>query len=402
MVRKDDGRLDRELLAAAQAGDEDAFRRLVELHRADIHSLCYRMLGRLHDAEDAYQDTMLRAWRALDGFDDRSQLSTWLHRIATNVCLDALKRSARRRMLPADLRHSVSVDDVEWVGPYPDAVIGVPDGFADPSARFDRRESLGLAFITALQLLPARQRAALILCEVLGFRPGEVALMLDTTTAAINSALQRARARLASARPNVSQRSAARAMGPAHLGRIVERFASALEEGDTETLTQLLAADVVFEMPPHPECTRGRAAVARSWLVPARRPTHLRTVITQINGQPAVAVYRIPPAVPSGRPSPIAVDVLGFADGLISRLTAFRDADELAALTVADDVFGHGPPVDNVYGATCSGSLAELTATALSEWYTVGNDDRSRGDSSDTDQRSAGGQQEERHGSRRL
>lgn len=297
---------ERALLVGAQAGDEDAFRQLVRLNRGTVHALCYRMLGSFQDAEDAYQDTMLRAWRALDGFDGRSRLVTWLHRIATNVCLSALQRTARRRVLPADLDDAEHVDS--WIGPSPDIMVGVPAGQIDPSASFERRESLELAFVAALQLLPARQRAALILCEVLGFTAAEVADTLDTSVAAVNSALQRARARLDAARPTSSQCELRTALGDEHVAQVVERFATALEDGDTDALTALLADDVVFEMPPHHATARSRHAVSMSWLVPTARPTGLRTVITPVNAQPAVAVYRDADRVAGA--TPIAVDVL--------------------------------------------------------------------------------------------
>ena len=324
--------LERDLLAAAQAGDEHAFRRLVELHRAGLQAHCYRMLASLQDAEDAYQDTLLRAWRALDGFDGRSRLITWLHRIATNVCLVALQRNARQRVLPADLDSGLVDPDrthgaPEWIGPYAGEA-------ADPSARMDARESIELAFVAALQLLPARQRAALILSEVLGYRAAEIAAVLDTTVPAINSALQRARARLDTVRPAESQQSIIAALGEARVAELVARFATALEEGDTGTLTRLLTDDVVFEMPPFHDWARGRDDVAASWLVPARRPTHLRTLVTRINGQPAVAVYRSGDAAAPALP--LALDVLGLDRRGVARITAFRAPESFGALGLPD------------------------------------------------------------------
>src|SRR2546422_2998236 len=192
---------DRELLVAARRGDEDAFRRLVEPHRRELHAHCYRMLGSLHDAEDALQDTLLRAWRGLSGFDRRSSLRPWLYRIATNTCLDAIARRPKR-VLPIDYGPAADPHDgpgepvVEsvWVEPYPDEKLGIEDGLAGPEASYEQRESVELAFIVALQHLPARQRAVLILREVLGFSAKEVAETLETTTASDHSALQRARA----------------------------------------------------------------------------------------------------------------------------------------------------------------------------------------------------------------
>ncbi len=323
-----DGDAERELLVAAQAGDEHAFRRLVELHRADLQAHCYRMLASWADAEDAYQDTLLRAWRALDRFDGRSRLSTWLYRIATNVCLSALRRTSRQRVLPAGVGDGEQ--ELDWVGPYPDEAFGVPSGFADPSAQFDRRESVELAFVAALQLLPPRQRAALVLSQVLGLRAAEVADVLGTSVAAVTSALQRARARLDELRPVESQQAVLRGLGDAHVTGLVRLFAAALEDGDAPMLTRLLTEDVVFEMPPYPQTARGRADVAGSWLVPTRRPTGLRTRVTSCNAQPAVAVYSS--ADPEAPARFVALDVLALDRRGLTRITAFRDPAAATAL----------------------------------------------------------------------
>jgi RNA polymerase sigma-70 factor (ECF subfamily) len=330
--------LEQRLLLAAQAGDEHAFRALVEVHRSAIQAHCYRLLGALQDAEDAYQDTLLRAWRALDGFNDESRFGTWLYRIATNVCLSTAARQARRA-LPADLQPPSPTpsdgpdgwaDGTRFIGPYPDAVLDVPSGYADPSATFDQRESIELAFVAALQWLPPRQRAALILSEVLGFRASEIAETLETTVASVTSALQRARARLAIVRPLESQQHVARAVGEQRLGERVEQFAVALEEGDTETLLQMLADDVTFQMPPHRDWVRGRAEVAASWLIPSTRPTRLRALPAHMNGQHAVAIYRADPG--SGRCYPIALDLVGFRDDRIAQIVAFRSPESFAGL----------------------------------------------------------------------
>jgi RNA polymerase sigma-70 factor, ECF subfamily len=189
-----------ELLDAASGGDEHAFRRLIDPHRAELHAHCYRMLGSLHDTEDALQETLVRAWRALPRFGGERQLRPWIYKIATNVCLDALARRPKRR-LPIDRGRPAGPDDVPgepvaesiWVEPYPDQEIGVADGYAAPEARYEQREAVELAFIAALQNLSANQRAALILRDVLGFSARETAESLDTTVASANSALQRAR-----------------------------------------------------------------------------------------------------------------------------------------------------------------------------------------------------------------
>src|SRR5256714_3880072 len=191
---------ERELLAAARGGDEDAYGRLVEPHRAELHAHCYRMLGSLHDAEDALQEALLRAWRGLPRFEGRSSLRSWLYTIATNSCLNAIERRPKC-VLPVDYGPASDphptpgepLVDAVWVEPYPDDKLGLEDGFAGPDARYEQRESVELAFVAALQHLPANQRAALILREVLGFSAREVAEPLETTVASVHSALQRAR-----------------------------------------------------------------------------------------------------------------------------------------------------------------------------------------------------------------
>src|ERR671915_1321278 len=188
------------LLDAARVGDEAAFESLVEPYRGELHAHCYRMVGSVHDAEDALQEAMLRAWRALGKFEGRSSLKSWLYTIATNTCLNQIERRPKR-VLPVDYTAAADphggpgapVVEQVWIEPYPDELVGVEDGLAGPDARYEQRESVELAFVAALQLLPANQRAALILREVLGFSAQEVADSLDTSVASVNSALQRAR-----------------------------------------------------------------------------------------------------------------------------------------------------------------------------------------------------------------
>src|SRR5438034_153988 len=191
---------EQELLTAAQAGGEDAFRRLVEQHQGELHAHCYRMLGSVHDAEDALQEALLRAWRGLSGFEGRSSLRSWLYTIATNTSLNVIEKRPKRVLPidygpPADPHEGPGEPIVEsvWVEPYPDDKLGLEDGFAAPDARYEQRESIELAFVAALQNLPPNQRAVLLLREVLGFSAREVAEMVETTTASVNSALQRAR-----------------------------------------------------------------------------------------------------------------------------------------------------------------------------------------------------------------
>src|SRR5918995_3747743 len=230
---------ERELLVAARANDEIAFQRLVEPLRGELHAHCYRMLGSVHDAEDALQDALLRAWRSLARFEGRSSLRSWLYRIATNTCLDVIARRPKR-VLPIDYGPPADPHDgpgeplVEsvWVEPYPDERLGVEDGYASPEARFEQRESVELAFIAALQLLPPLQRAVLVLREVLGFSAKEVAQTLESTTASVNSALQRARATIDQRLPDQSQQATLRSLGDGRVREIVESYVDAWDRSD--------------------------------------------------------------------------------------------------------------------------------------------------------------------------
>jgi RNA polymerase sigma-70 factor, ECF subfamily len=247
-------RRERRLLAQARAGDEGAFRRLVEPHRADLLAHCRRMLRSPHDAEDALQDTLLRAWRALPGFGGRSLLRSWLYRIATNVCLDAIARR-RRRVLPGDFGAATTPGDDEplravsqalSVEPYLDTWAGNADDDAAPEARYERREGLELAVIAALQDLPRRQRAALILRDVLGFSAKEAAHSLQTTVPSVNGALVRARRRVEKRPPERHRQATLRTLGDWRLRKVAERLADALERGEIDAILALLAADATF------------------------------------------------------------------------------------------------------------------------------------------------------------
>jgi RNA polymerase sigma-70 factor (ECF subfamily) len=319
-----------ELVEAARAGDEGAFRRLVEPHRAELHAHCYRMLGSVHDADDALQDSLLRAWRGLPRFEGRSSPRSWLYAIATNVCLDAGARRARRALPhdhgpPAAPGHEpgAPLHESVWIEPYPDEAIGLGDGHASPEARYERREAVELAFVAALQHLPARQRAVLILREVLGFSAREVAQALGATATAINSALQRARRTLDERLPERSQQATMRDLGDEGVRALVQRFVDAFEAGDVEAIVSLLAEDATFAMPPYASWYRGRDAVVESWLMP--EGPQLRYVVTRANGQPALGTYVLDPA--TGAYRPIALDVLTLRGGLIVDVTAFRTTD---------------------------------------------------------------------------
>ena len=320
---------ERELLEAARADDQDAYRRLVEPHLGELHAHCYRMLGSVHDAEDALQEALLRAWRGLPTFDGRGSLRSWLYRIATNTCLDAIARRPKR-VLPVD--HGPAADphggpgeplvESVWLEPYPDEMLGLEDGFAAPEARYERRESVELAFVAALQHLPPNQRATLILREVLGFSAREVAESLDTTTASVNSALQRARRSVEDRLPEQSQQATLRELGDDGLREIVDAYVDAWERGDVDEVVAMLTEDVAFAMPPLRSWFRGRDALTvflAGW--PLSGAWRWRHVPARANGQPALAFYSWDDE--AGAYLPFALNVLTFRGRLISDVTAF-------------------------------------------------------------------------------
>ena len=254
------------LLEAARTGDEDAFARLVSSHRSALEAHCYRMLGSVADAEDAMQDALLRAWRGLGSFEGRSSLSSWLYRIATNACLRMIERRPKRVLPidygpPADPHESIEAPLVEsvWIEPYPDERLGLADGFAAPEARYEQRESVELAFIAALQHLPPRQRAVLILRDVLGFSADEVAEALDSTTTSVYSALQRAHKVVDERLPERSQQETLRSLEDDQIRELVEGYVDAWERADVDAVVAMLAEDVSIAMPPTPTWFRGRA-----------------------------------------------------------------------------------------------------------------------------------------------
>jgi RNA polymerase sigma-70 factor (ECF subfamily) len=278
------------------ARTEDEFRRLVEPHRAELHAHCYRMLGSVHDAEDALQDALLRAWRGIERFEGRSSLRSWLYRIATNTSLDLIARRPKR-ILPADHGPpSEGPDDrppvVEaiWLEAYPDERYGVEEGYAAPEARYERRESVELAFIAAVQHLPPTQRAVLLLRDVLGFSARETAATLDTTVDAANSALARARRALDGRLPARTQQATLRALRDDGVRAIVERYMDALDRGDVDALVAMLAEDAEWAMPPEPGWYRGIPAITR-FLETGPMRLRWRHLPTHANGQPAVGCY---------------------------------------------------------------------------------------------------------------
>ena len=278
---------------------EADYERLIEPHRAELRAHCYRMLGSAHDAEDALQEAMLRAWRGLEKFEGRSSPRSWLYTIATNVCLKMIGRRPKLVLPvdygpPSDPHNGPGRPVVEsvWVEPFPDERLGLDDALAGPEARYDQRESIELAFIAALQHLPARQRAVLILRDVLGFSAREVAATLDATPASIDAALQRARKNVDERLPKQSQQATLRALGDLRLREIVDKFVAAWERADVDAVVGLLAEDALLTMPPLPTWFRGRHAIAiflKAWPLSGAAPTRL--VATHANGQPAFANY---------------------------------------------------------------------------------------------------------------
>jgi len=311
---------ERALIEGVRRGEDRAFGSLVAPYRPELHAHCYRLLGSVHDADDALQDALLRAWRGLPGFDDRRPLRPWLYKIATNVCLDLAARRPRR-WLPVDYR-SAGGDEPVWVEPYPDEQLGLPDGYASPEARYEQREAVELAFIAALQHLPAQQRAVLILRDVLGFSAREAAGMLDATPTSVHSATQRARQTIRTRLPGQSQQQAMRSLGDNRLRELAQRLADALEAGQVEVIVAMLAEDATFAMPPYPDWCRGRDAVSRSWLMPAGSPTGLRYLPGRANGQLALGAYKLEPG--QGGYLPVALDVLSWHGSQIVAITAFR------------------------------------------------------------------------------
>jgi RNA polymerase sigma-70 factor (ECF subfamily) len=286
-----------DLISRARAGDGDAFRELTEPHRRELHVHCYRMLGSFQDADDALQETFLAAWQGMSAFEGRSSMRTWLYRIATNRCLN-MRRSASRRqakewdvpgVLPPE---PTRLGEVVWLEPFPDALLeGAIDLPPGPEARYEQTESISLAFVTAVQLLPPRQIAVLILRDVLGFHANEVAEMLDSTLDSVNSALKRARATLQRReRANPAHRLAPHA-GSAVEDALVAKFVNAYESADLNALVALLTDDVFMSMPPMPLEYEGRDLVARFCALLFGAGRKYALVPTRANGQPAFGLY---------------------------------------------------------------------------------------------------------------
>jgi RNA polymerase sigma-70 factor (ECF subfamily) len=281
------------------------FEAAVAPFRGELHAYCYRMLGSVHDADDALQEALFRAWRGLERFEGRSSLRSWLYRIATNASLDLIERRPKR-VLPIEAE-----EESLWLEPYPDPV----------DASYEQRESVELAFVAAVQHLPGTQRAALLLRDVLGFRAAEVASLLDTSVDAVNSALARARRELRERTPERSQQETLRALGDDEVRELVERYTEALESGDVERIVALLSEDATWSMPPLPEYYRGLADI-RGFLREGPTKRRWRHVPARANGQLAVGGYMWD----GERFAPYVIDVLTLDGSRITAITAFIDA----------------------------------------------------------------------------
>lgn len=316
-----------DLLRLARSGDRDAFSALIEPYRRELHLLCYRMLGSLQDTEDTLQEVLLAAWLGLEGFEERSSIRTWLHRIATNRCLNALRASSRRTPpagpplpdpVPEPSRHAEAL----WLQPYPDLLLDeLPDQAPGPEARYEAREAISLAFLTAVQLLPPNQRAVLVLRDVLGYRAAEVAEILGLTESAVTSALKRARATLDAAQ--VPERRPAPARGSQEEQALTDRFVAAFISHDVDALIALMTDDIWVSMPPLPFEYRGVDDVRRFFLsISAHQRQINRLVPTRANGQPAWGEYALDPV--TGVLRCVGVLVAQYAGDRVSELVHFE------------------------------------------------------------------------------
>jgi RNA polymerase sigma-70 factor (ECF subfamily) len=322
-------------LERARSGDDQAFGELTDPYRREIQLHCYRILGSVQDAEDVLQETLLAAWRGLGQYEGRASLRTWLYRIATNRCLNALRASGRRPRAEPAGPDFLTVEPTRrgeplWLEPYPDVLLeGLPDADAGPEARYEAKEAVALAFVTAVQHLPPRQRAVLVLRDVLGFRSSEVADMLDSSEASVNSALQRARATMDSRLPG-PDRERAPVPRSAREREIATRFASAFAGNDVDGVVALLTDDAWFTMPPVTLEYQGHEAIAgflrdiRGW----RGPRNYRLIPTRANGQPAFGCYLQEASAPVFRAH--GMIVLTLEGHKISAITRFVDNSSMA------------------------------------------------------------------------
>jgi RNA polymerase sigma-70 factor (ECF subfamily) len=321
-------RREQDLLRRAQDGDESAYAQLTGAYRGELQAHCYRMLGSVHDAEDALQDAMLRAWKALPRFEGRSSFRSWLYRIATNTSLDVIGKRPKR-VLPVDYAASdphegpgEPILESIWIEPYADRELQIEDGLAGPEARYEQREAVELAFVAALQHLPANQRAVLILREVLGFSAAEVAESLETTTASVNSALQRARKAVDEKLPEQSQQETLRSLGDERVRELVEDYMEAWENQDVDKVLEMLAEDASFTMPPLRTWFSGREEIGIFLrLSPLSGDWRWKPLRVQSNGQEALAFYAWDDG--EGAYTRFALNVLTFRGEEICEVDAF-------------------------------------------------------------------------------
>jgi RNA polymerase sigma-70 factor (ECF subfamily) len=318
-----------DLMSRARAGDGDAFRELTEPYRRELLVHCYRMLGSFQDAEDALQDTLLSAWKGFGGYEGRASLRTWLYRIATNRCLDARRSAIRRPAKEWNVPHveppePTRLGEVVWLEPIPDDLLeGAIDVPLGPESRYEQTESISLAFVTALQVLPPRQIAALILRDVLGFHANEVAAMLDSTVESVNSALKRARASLQRRQPRVAETEPPPAPNSSAEAAIVAKFVDAWESADVDALVDLLTDDAFVSMPPMPFEYEGRDVVGRFCASIFRAGRRFDLMPTRANGQPAFGAYlRGPGGISHG----MGLYVLTLAGERICAMTRFENS----------------------------------------------------------------------------
>jgi RNA polymerase sigma-70 factor (ECF subfamily) len=313
-----------ELIRRARAGDSHAFAELVDPYRGGLQAHCYRMLGSLQDSEDLLQETLLAAWLGFEGFESRSSVRTWLYRIATNKCLNQLRSTKRRPAPPAALSATVpeptQLGEVFWLQPYPDAIQeSFSDEAAGPEARYEAREAISLAFVTAVQLLPPNQRAVLLLSDVLGFRAAEIAELLSLTASAVTSALKRARSTMAAAK---TDRPAPPAPDGPEERELLERFVTAFTELDVDRLISLMTDDVWVRMPPAPFEYRGRDAVHEFFTaIAAHRREIDRMLPIRANGQPGWGEYRRDHVTGVSRLT--GVEVIALAGNRVCEITRF-------------------------------------------------------------------------------
>lgn len=324
----ENGHVQGELLTRARSGDDVAFEELVHPFRRELQAHCYRILGSVADAEDAFQESLTAAWKGLAGFEGRASFRTWLYRIATGRCVNMLRASRRsgggaKRMV-GQPPEPTRLAEVLWLEPYPDALLAeVPDPTAGPEARYEQRETISLAFITALQLLPPRQRVALILTDVLDFSAREAAEMLETTEQAIYGAVKRARATLARQLPNAE---APPLPNSTDERKVLDRLVRAWEECDTNALVALLTEDASMRMPPRPGEYQGKGTVER-WFATLgfRKGRRFRLVPTRANGQPAFGIYHFSPVSRVAHGTGLVVVTL--AGGQVSAITLFESGE---------------------------------------------------------------------------